>query len=319
MRIDFLSHYGSEYYCPVSLLRVYGITQMDKFRQEQEEEENANIAANKLELTLEEEEEEEIKSDSEIISEEDSAITSPDSTTESILATEPAETITTETKTDSSASIDSVTESPTTIEPSVTESLPPTSATTTSTEVSDEPKPSVAPVPEVAIVESPVKSPSEDKLPPVPSEEQEPPKKVEEDKIEIEEVKEVVESESVSSTSQTTSVVESATSVTSSASPTQSSSTSVPSPVKVEDLPTPSPIRARNDTRSTVPPPTPQSPQAGDSIYGTIMKRLSGLEHNQTLSMHYIEAQSAMVREAFVSIERRLLDYETLVGSIFSS
>ena len=36
MRIDFLSHYGSEYYCPVSLLRVYGVTQMDAYRRDEE-------------------------------------------------------------------------------------------------------------------------------------------------------------------------------------------------------------------------------------------------------------------------------------------
>lgn len=37
MRIDFLEHYGSEYYCPVSLLRVYGLTQMDDYIREEEE------------------------------------------------------------------------------------------------------------------------------------------------------------------------------------------------------------------------------------------------------------------------------------------
>jgi hypothetical protein len=37
LRIDFLEHYGSEYYCPVSLLRVYGLTQMDDYIREEEE------------------------------------------------------------------------------------------------------------------------------------------------------------------------------------------------------------------------------------------------------------------------------------------
>ncbi|KAJ3518177.1 hypothetical protein NLJ89_g17 [Agrocybe chaxingu] len=32
MRIDFLSHYGSEYYCPVSLLRVYGLTHLEEWK-----------------------------------------------------------------------------------------------------------------------------------------------------------------------------------------------------------------------------------------------------------------------------------------------
>ncbi|KAG8999751.1 hypothetical protein FRB93_013123 [Tulasnella sp. JGI-2019a] len=32
IRIDFLSHYGNEYYCPVSLLRVYGLTHMEDYK-----------------------------------------------------------------------------------------------------------------------------------------------------------------------------------------------------------------------------------------------------------------------------------------------
>ncbi|KAK4569987.1 hypothetical protein LTR86_002957 [Recurvomyces mirabilis] len=36
LRIEFLTHYGSEYYCPISLLRVHGKTMMQEFRQEEE-------------------------------------------------------------------------------------------------------------------------------------------------------------------------------------------------------------------------------------------------------------------------------------------
>ncbi|KIO28852.1 hypothetical protein M407DRAFT_21931 [Tulasnella calospora MUT 4182] len=32
IRVDFLSHYGNEYYCPVSLLRVYGLTHMEDYK-----------------------------------------------------------------------------------------------------------------------------------------------------------------------------------------------------------------------------------------------------------------------------------------------
>ncbi|GJN93165.1 hypothetical protein Rhopal_006212-T1 [Rhodotorula paludigena] len=51
-------------------------------------------------------------------------------------------------------------------------------------------------------------------------------------------------------------------------------------------------------------------PQPGESIYGTIMKRLSSLEHNQTITLGFIEAQSGMLREAFGRVERRLSDVE---------
>lgn len=36
VRIEFLSHYGNEYYCPVSLLRVHGTTMMEEFRHQEE-------------------------------------------------------------------------------------------------------------------------------------------------------------------------------------------------------------------------------------------------------------------------------------------
>lgn len=32
IRIDFLSHYANEYYCPISLLRVYGLTHLEQYK-----------------------------------------------------------------------------------------------------------------------------------------------------------------------------------------------------------------------------------------------------------------------------------------------
>ncbi|GAA5868547.1 hypothetical protein JCM3774_005424 [Rhodotorula dairenensis] len=65
------------------------------------------------------------------------------------------------------------------------------------------------------------------------------------------------------------------------------------------------------------PPPRPpilQQPQPGESIYGTIMKRLTTLEHNQTIAMYFTEAQSSMLRDAFGRVERRLHDIELTRG-----
>ncbi|KAF2095267.1 hypothetical protein NA57DRAFT_7324, partial [Rhizodiscina lignyota] len=36
LRLEFLTHYGNEYYCPVSLLRVHGITMMEEYKHEEE-------------------------------------------------------------------------------------------------------------------------------------------------------------------------------------------------------------------------------------------------------------------------------------------
>lgn len=37
LRVEFLTHYGNEFYCPVSLLRVHGTTMFEQFKREQEE------------------------------------------------------------------------------------------------------------------------------------------------------------------------------------------------------------------------------------------------------------------------------------------
>ncbi|KAJ1933612.1 hypothetical protein EC988_009066, partial [Linderina pennispora] len=39
VKVEFRSHYGREFYCPVTVLKVYGATQMEQFRKEEEEEE----------------------------------------------------------------------------------------------------------------------------------------------------------------------------------------------------------------------------------------------------------------------------------------
>lgn len=40
LRVEFLSHYGNEFYCPVSLLRIHGTTMMEEFKYQQEEAES---------------------------------------------------------------------------------------------------------------------------------------------------------------------------------------------------------------------------------------------------------------------------------------
>ncbi|GMK55252.1 hypothetical protein CspeluHIS016_0203080 [Cutaneotrichosporon spelunceum] len=47
LRLDFLSFYGSEYYCPVSQLKVYGMNQMEAFKMEQRRAAEASGAAEK--------------------------------------------------------------------------------------------------------------------------------------------------------------------------------------------------------------------------------------------------------------------------------
>ncbi|KAK9241049.1 UNC-like C-terminal-domain-containing protein [Lipomyces kononenkoae] len=49
----------------------------------------------------------------------------------------------------------------------------------------------------------------------------------------------------------------------------------------------------------------PNNPTTQESVYKTIMKRLTLLEANATLSLQYIEEQSRMLRDAFSKVERR--------------
>ena len=53
LRIEFLTHYGSEYYCPVSLVRVHGKTMMEEYKHDMEslqgEEEDSNEQTEALE------------------------------------------------------------------------------------------------------------------------------------------------------------------------------------------------------------------------------------------------------------------------------
>ena len=53
LRIEFLTHYGSEYYCPISLLRVHGTTMIEEFRHQEEaaigdDDENEDGSAEKV-------------------------------------------------------------------------------------------------------------------------------------------------------------------------------------------------------------------------------------------------------------------------------
>ena len=327
MRIDFVSHYGSEYYCPVSLLRVFGITQMDKFRQEQDEE-AATKAAEGLAIDENdgEEEDEKVEDDLEPASTASVHPTATDAVSKEVAVAIP----TTETASMPSSILETVipiasvtlssSESVSTVA-----SLHPVTATpvlspltadistalpTVNTTESDLPMPSSTPS---SIAESSSTIPDATPVPIAPT--------VEVSQITMSNESSIASSTTIEESPKVANV--SATAQESSATPassttvtTSTSSTAIPSSSSTTSRtaaePTASPARIvpRNETRPVVPP----TPQNGDSIYGTIMKRLSGLEHNHTLAMHYIEAQSTMIRTAFVNFEQRLNEYSGSVS-----
>ena len=54
LRIEFLTHFGNEFYCPMSLLRVHGTTMMEQYRREEEEARGDDDFADPIEVVAEE-------------------------------------------------------------------------------------------------------------------------------------------------------------------------------------------------------------------------------------------------------------------------
>ncbi|OAV93250.1 hypothetical protein PTTG_08539, partial [Puccinia triticina 1-1 BBBD Race 1] len=56
VRLDFLTHYGSEYYCPLSLVRIYGLTQIDAYRRDEKLEQRSKVEEEQEESVIQQEE-----------------------------------------------------------------------------------------------------------------------------------------------------------------------------------------------------------------------------------------------------------------------
>ncbi|BGP34841.1 hypothetical protein JCM10296v2_006665 [Rhodotorula toruloides] len=354
LRIDFLSHFGSEFYCPVSLLRVYGYTQLDAYRESERKAKAIEEALAAAELI-----EEEVAQHERVL--EDALRIEVDKLER--LEDAGAKTVNATVEVTPSSSTDSPTAESDSPAPASSPSASSPGIVSTSSQAVPSP-PSVAtgqPLPTAptddaspsSILSSttalPVVTPSPDESDTDTTSSSSPTSTSASDHTETATSATVDFAESGSSSSTATSSVTrtesfslSSTAVTpvstsssSSSGPTAelptSSNSSAPSamstsstgrPVTSSDIPVvvSRPSIPRNDTQPASqqhvplpPPPRPpviQPTQPGESIYGTIMKRLTSLEHNQTLAMHFIEAQSSMLREAFGRIERRLTDIE---------
>ncbi|KAG6829793.1 hypothetical protein H0H92_003448 [Tricholoma furcatifolium] len=260
IRIDFLSHYGNEYYCPVSLLRVYGLTHLEEWKWDLwEQESREKTETPKIESTSTTQEPSSLKPSAH-------SIPSPISSTSQINVVElPVIT---------SLSLDSILDtlvptvivSDTSSEPyTVTETSVPT-ATDASTTIQQQQNTSTAT--------------------PVPSQ--------------------------MTSTSDVTSSVSGSPSA---ASPSVSISTSTAIPKTSPSANTsPSSGPASTATPQHPPPPSQQNgPTSGESIYRTIMNRLTALEANHTLYARYVEQQTSGVREVLRRLSEDAGRLEVLV------
>ncbi|KAL1793767.1 hypothetical protein ACET3X_008749 [Alternaria dauci] len=272
LRVEFLTQYGNEYYCPLSVLRVHGTTMMEQFRQEEEEargiEDDEDLEAEGVDVKKP-------AADSGPLSPEEIPIEAA-----KVVGTDDAnEDVAVDASLGSSAGSSS---SPTVTAEPVDEQL------------HSQPEP-----------ESPTTSPQSlanaygagsdnitaygepyfyDPVPQRPTEG-------------APHAEKPSSGPSAISPSDSSSRVDTATAPTDN--PT-APSPSTPVPKASSNTTTPQP-------RSSTTQPSAPTPSTQESFFKSIHKRLQYLEANSTLSLQYIEEQSRALRDAFIAVEKRQL------------
>jgi hypothetical protein len=302
VRIEFLTQYGNEFYCPLSLLRVHGTTMMEQFRREEEEarglDDDADLEAESGDLIKQ-------TIGSGPIPEDQVPVMQVKSDSESSHTSATAATTQSGDSLASSSGQTSVEQQSGTMESSPV-STPTTSLRQSTTAVSSN---GAAGVP-------PVQSPSPDTSSP----------------------KNASESASVvhgNNATNATSVTRNPGADSNNPSPTggasvhasassntrniskisqtvndtvsASSSVSVPKAPKASSNNTAASGQHQSQARASSTQPNPAVPSTQESFFKSIHKRLLYLEANSTLSLQYIEEQSRILRDAFMKVEKRQL------------
>ena len=302
LRVEFLSHFGSEFYCPVSLLRVHGTTMIEEVRHQ----EDASKGYDDIEDEVAESVTHKAPPEPVPTSSEQKPVpiaTEIGTTDEKPTASMDTPSISTSTPT-SHISGDAT-------EPKSTESNEPASSSS-STMGSVQSLAFIGPLPKSVSRESEAAASSA------------PPSKPSliEKESGMAQVSISVNTNSTVMASSTTGQgsESSATSSTSStSSPLLSSKVASGAPERKVAKPSPASSVALDGSNSrniatssdTVRPaqsnvqPHPASPTTQESFFKTMHKRLQSLEANATLSLQYIEEQSRILRDAFQKVEKR--------------
>ncbi|CAN9386602.1 unnamed protein product [Alternaria alternata] len=276
LRVEFLTQFGNEYYCPLSVLRVHGTTMMEQFRQEEEEargiDDDDDLEADGVEVKKP-------AADSGPLSPEEIPIEAAkdpgiDDTNEDVSSEAHAG-------------------------PS-SESSP---APTVTAEPADEP-PQNQPVPE-STTTSPLSVPSaygagSENITAYgePKSSDTPPPKPTDGTLQAESSS---SDASTNNSSDSVSRVDTATAPTDNA--TASSSGSPAAKASSNSTVASPPAQGRGSSTQ----PNAPAPSTQESFFKSIHKRLQYLEANSTLSLQYIEEQSRALRDAFVKVEKRQL------------
>lgn len=289
LRIELLTQYGNEFYCPLSLLRVHGTTMMEQFRREEEE-------ARGVEDDIDVEAEQDVVTpalDSGPLPPEKVPIIPVRDDKEDLSA--PGGSIPTNTATEvhTSSSAEET-------------AIPPQPTSTLAAASSTEPK-NVATGAEPAHNASTPSAPTDTPRPLNMSLDAMPPANHASQPASA--------ADSTHTLSQTPAPLVDVESQLSTATVHKNASKANPSANDTRPSTTSSSPGSKNNTAnsSQTPPrpsstqPNPAAPSTQESFFKSIHKRLLYLEANSTLSLQYIEEQSRILRDAFVKVEKRQL------------
>ncbi|KAI9721330.1 MAG: hypothetical protein M1828_005190 [Chrysothrix sp. TS-e1954] len=318
LRVEFLTHYGNEYYCPLSLLRVHGTTMMEEFRQEEE--------AARGELDVDDDGISVLDHPEDTVSNEAQIVQSPLETKPSELAGKSGPTASEQSdhEAPTSLSAESVSRSvasKTQMVLSTTKSSPmsdtcsyrvidspflhgtgikstchssgiitgtsktSSSATVTSqaTPIQAFPHDSKAGASSTPLTDTTMESPQ------------------------------VFKPQSNANLPDGPDTTDGTSQLPNDSSPQENAATTRPlasTPVSNQTTADPTSVVAptlSSTPAAVVPPPPSSSPATQESFFKSINKRLQALEANTTLSLQYIESQSQLLRDAFTTVERRNL------------
>jgi hypothetical protein len=300
VRVEFLTQYGNEFYCPLSLLRVHGTTMMEQFRREEEE---ARGVDDDLDLETEQEVLKPAVDSGPLppdqvpilpVKDEDSRSTSPvvESTTQSVGSSSEAmktSTVDQQSGTDHLSTISS---------PLVASHTDPTTPPHVADSAGNSPTPS-------SIDRNPSSGNVSDSVAHAQRNTSHEAASASNSKHELAKSPRPSPDSAVHTSAVTSS--KSATSVNQGNNDTVPTPTSNASASKVVNNNTAASPSSQSQQRGSSTQPGPATPSTQESFFKSIHKRLVYLEANSTLSLQYIEEQSRILRDAFKKVEKRQL------------
>jgi hypothetical protein len=269
MKVEILSHYGNEYYCPISLLRVHGTTMMEEFRSE------AAAARGG---------EEDVRED-----------VVPEAVAEPVKSAEAAEELVSEKTTDEAIhekTQQAPLENVETITSEVVGEVASTSTTSAPIPTPDLPQQSLN-----TRYRFPVGQPTCPKIKPEPTRTSVPRATIPQSTESVGIVPSGTSGGTVLSSVQTSIVVSQTIS-------SQSSTESQESRTRSQAVKSVEPRIPEAPQKPSSPQPPVASPTTQESFFKSVHKRLTSLEANSTLSLQYIEEQSRLMRDTFAKMER---------------